>query len=65
MVERTDRARDRHVNPRIATHLEPDLLAALDAYCRSQEVPPGRSDVVRAALREWLRQKGLWPREEE
>lgn len=52
---------DRHLNPRVAFHLESELMAALDEWRTRQRVPPGRSDVIRQALRDFLEREGLWP----
>lgn len=52
---------DRHTDPRLAFHLEPELLAALEKYRASQTVPPVVSEVLRTSLREFLRNQGYWP----
>lgn len=36
-----------------------DLARAVDEYIASQEVPPSLTAVVQAALREFLRERGL------
>lgn len=61
-VDQPAPAADRHTEPRFSFHLEADLLAALDDYCKAQEFDPGKSQVVRAAIRDYLQQKGFWPR---
>ena len=38
--------------------IEGDLLSALDRWIWAQTPPPGRSDIVRAVLTEWLVDKG-------
>jgi hypothetical protein len=52
---------DRHAEPRLAFHLEQELLDALDAYRSGQRVKPPVSEVLRTALREFLRREGCWP----
>lgn len=52
---------NRHIHPRIAIHLEAELLAALNAFCDAQRLKPDRSEVVRLALREFLEREGHWP----
>ena len=52
---------DRHAEPRIAFHLEEELLAALELYRTRQRVKPPVSEVVRTALREFLRREECWP----
>lgn len=51
---------DRHADPRFAFHLEQELLDALDYYLTRLPHNPGRSQVVRDALRDFLRSKGCF-----
>lgn len=47
------------VNKPVNTTLPPDLLSELDAWIAAQPVPPSRSAVIVAALRQFLaRQDG-------
>jgi hypothetical protein len=55
---------DQHLHPRVAFHLEQELLAALDGYCEAHEMKPGRSDIIRLALRRFLQAEGRWPPKE-
>lgn len=44
----------------VGVRLQPDLLQALDAYVASQDPDsPSRPDAVRAALRDWLTERGF------
>jgi len=52
---------DRHAEPRIAFHLEEELLAALELYRSRQRVKPPVSEVMRTALREFLKREECWP----
>ena len=52
---------DRHVDPRVSFHLEPELAEALDAYRESLPHDPGRSQIIRDLLRDSLRNKGFYP----
>ena len=52
---------DRHADPRFTFHMERELLAGLDAYLASLPHDPGRSQVMRDALRDFLRSKGFFP----
>jgi metal-responsive CopG/Arc/MetJ family transcriptional regulator len=42
------------VNKPVNTTIPPDLLAELDAWIAAQPVPPSRSAVIVAALRQFL-----------
>lgn len=53
---------DRHSGPRLTFHVEPELLEALEAYLASLPHAPGRSQVLRDLLRDFLRAKGFFPR---
>ena len=55
------RGADRHSQPRLAFHLDQDLLDAIDAYCAAQQVEPGRLGVARVALQQFLEREGFWP----
>lgn len=50
---------DRHTDPRFALYLEQELLDALDEYRASLPHDPGRSQIVRDSLRDFLRQRGF------
>ncbi len=50
---------DRHTTPRVVFHLDDKLLALLDTYRDSQRLRPGRSEVMRLALREFLEREGF------
>lgn len=52
---------DRHTDPRVTFHLEPELRDAMAAYIAAQEAKPNSSEVMRQALRSWLRSRGFWP----
>ena len=52
---------DRHTKPRLAFHLEQELLDALERY-RSATIPrPGKSPILVAALEAFLVARGFWP----
>jgi hypothetical protein len=46
---------------RFTFHLEPELLQSLDAYIAALPHDPGRSQVVRGAIRDFLKEKGFFP----
>lgn len=46
------------INKPVNTTLPPDLLADLDAWIAQQPVPPSRSAVIVASLREFLSRYG-------
>lgn len=52
---------DRHTDPRFTFHLEEELLRALTNYCDSFPHDVQKSQVVRDALREFLKDKGFFP----
>lgn len=52
---------DRHSDPRFTFHLEQELLDALADYCDSFPHDVQKSQVVRDALREFLKSKGFFP----
>lgn len=52
---------DRHKNKRRTFAIPDDLLEAIDTYRNQQEVAPDVSAVIRAALREFLKSRDLWP----
>ncbi len=39
--------------------LDPEVLAAVDAWIEAQELPPTRSDVIELALKEFLEKRPL------
>lgn len=41
--------------------IEPELAAAVDAFCDSQEFPIPRSAFIARAMIELLERKGAWP----
>lgn len=43
----------------ITLRLPADLMGALDKWREQQQIPPKRADVVRFALVEWLKGKGV------
>jgi len=47
--------------PKLIFQVEPELRDALMAFCRSGRLPVRYSDVLREALREYLRVNGHWP----
>lgn len=47
--------------PKLIFQVEPELRDALMAFCRSGRLPVRYSDVLREALREYLRANGHWP----
>jgi len=51
----------RSAQPVVAFHLPKTLSDSLDAFVASHELPPRKSDVLRAALAEYLKAKGFWP----
>ncbi len=52
---------DRHVNPREAFHMDPELHDALKQYLASIRPTPDKSATLRAALEDFLEAKGFWP----
>jgi hypothetical protein len=55
------RGLDRHADPRLTFHAEEELVEALAAYLESLPHAPGRSQVIRDALRAFLKAKGFYP----
>ena len=55
------RTSSRHLDPKLTFHLEEELRAALMGFCDSGELPIRYSDVLREALRDYLRRRGHWP----
>ena len=47
--------------PKLIFQVEPELRAALMGFCDSGELPIRYSDVLREALRDYLRRRGHWP----
>ncbi|MCX8050121.1 MAG: hypothetical protein N3A55_10760 [Methylohalobius sp.] len=41
--------------------LSEEIAQALEAYLKAQEVPPSRTAVIQAALREYLSRRGYLP----
>lgn len=56
---------DRHSDPRFTFHLEAELLEALTNYCDSFAHDLQKSQVVRDALRDFLKGKGFFPPKKE
>ncbi len=52
---------DRHVSPREAFHMEPELHAAFMQYLASVRPTPDKSATLRAALEDFLQARGHWP----
>lgn len=52
---------NRHLDPRVTFHMETELRDAMAAYIAAQELKPSSSEVMRQALRSWLRSRGFWP----
>lgn len=40
---------------------DPEVLAALEAFVSSQDVPPTETAVLEKAAREFLSKRGFWP----
>lgn len=52
---------DRHKEPREAFHLSEKLQAALERFRESKRPKPGKSEVMRTALEDYLEKEGFWP----
>ena len=52
---------DRHVKPRLAFHLEKQLLDAVEQLVETTRPQPTVTSVITAALEEYLTARGLWP----
>lgn len=51
----------KHVSPRLAFHLEPELLAAFKEYVSSLKHKPTESQSLRDILKDYLKTVGFWP----
>lgn len=51
---------NRHVSPREAFHYSTVLRDALAEYVNAKLPRPDKSEVIRTALREYLRAEGFW-----
>lgn len=49
------------VDPRLVFHLSPELLDALTEHIEATRPKPGLSSVLRVAVEDYLRARGLWP----
>lgn len=52
---------DRHTKPRLAFHLDEDLLEAMERYIDATRPRPTTTAVLVTALEEHLKSKGYWP----
>lgn len=55
---------DRHLKPRLAFHLDQDLLDAMERYIETTKPKPTTTSVIVTAIEEFLTSKGCWPQGE-
>lgn len=63
-AKKTNTTADRHKAPRESFHLPEALRQALLDFLQSQRPRPGKSEVMRVALEEYLKKHHHWPPKE-